>query len=214
MRMCSLLLWLAVVGLFIVPASGTTITTENDVTFNNSSRVNGSDPLGLFAKGGGRRAYVEFVLDSTPATSATLNLYSAWNKETAPVNVNVQITGGPGAFNEDTVEEPEINAIEAGFSPTLPQNTFHVDNTPQWYSLDITSFYNAHLGQTVTMAIRVVGAIPADGPIFADHEGTTMLDATIPFTGGTGFGPNIEWVPEPASLLLLVLGAGLIRRRA
>lgn len=197
-----------------VPSLASIIIASDDVTFRGSTRHNNSDPFGLFARGGSDRAYASFTLDNTPATSATLNLYNAWNKATSPVNRDVQITAGPGGFDELTVTEPTINAIEAGFAPTLPQNTFHVNDVPQWYTLDITNFYNAHLGQTVSIAIRVIAG-GGDGPIFADHEGTPQLGASIPFTGGPGFEPHINWVPEPATLLMLVTGVALLvgRRR-
>ena len=167
----------AVVALSL-PVFGLTITSENDVTFLGAGRYNNADPMGLFAKGGSYRAYIAFDLGYTPATSAILHLYNGWSKPSAAVNRDVQITGAPGGFNEDTVTETQITAIEAGGVLTTPQSLFHVDNSPQWYTLDITEFYNNHLGQTVTLAIRVVAG-NGDGPIFVDHEGTTPPGSAI-----------------------------------
>jgi len=52
-----------------------------------------------------------------------------------------------------------------------------------------------------------------DGPIFVDHEGTSQASSTPAFPGGPGYEPYIEWVPEPASLVLLAVGALLVARR-
>lgn len=192
-----------------VPALATRIDTVNDVSDKAGSIKNAVDPFGLFARYGNEVAYVEFPLDSTPATSATLNLYNGWFKLTSPVNRDILITGGAGSFNEDAVSSAQLTALAAGFVATTPQSTFHVDNTPQWYALDITDFYNNHLGQTITLRIAVVGG-SGDGPIFVDHEGTRQTGA---FPGGPGYEPHIEWVPEPASLMLLAVGALLVARR-
>lgn len=202
----------AIVGSAVLPSWGGVIISSDDVTFRGSTRQNNNTPFGLFARGGADRAYAEFTLGATPATSATLSLYNAWNKASSPVNRDVQITGGLGDFDELTVTEPMINAIEGGFAPTLPDNTFHVNDVPQWYTLDITAFYNANLGQTVSIAIRVIGG-GGDGPIFVDHEGTPQSGSTIEFAGGPGYEPHITWVPEPASLVLLAAGSCLVVRR-
>jgi hypothetical protein len=197
-----------------VPVLGARIDTVNDVTVRYNNNVyNNTSVYGLMAKNGGDRAYVEFTLDSTPATSATLSLYSAWYKSTAPVNYDIQITGGVASFNEDVASTAQaLAALEPGWVNACSQ--FHVDNTPKWYNLDITSFYNSHLGQTVTLAIRPTGSSnTGDGPIFADHEGTPMGTGGSVFPGGPGYEPHIDWVPEPASLVFLGLGSLLARRR-
>lgn len=209
MRKISYGICVGLVAAMALPAAAVRIDTVNDVSDRQGTVRNGQNPFGLFARNSNERAYVEFALDSTPATSATLNLYNGWFKESSPVNRDVQIRGGLGGFNEDTVTSAQLTALAAGFVPTTPESLFHVDNTPKWYVLDITDFYNNHLGQTITLSITVVGG-NGDGPIFVDHEGTAQTGA---FPGGPGFEPHIEWVPEPASLLLLAMGSLFISRR-
>ena len=209
MRNISIGLCVAMFVACAVPALGARIDTVNDVSDKAGSVKNAINPFGLFARYSNERAYVEFSLDSTPATSATLNLYNGWFKATSPVNRTIQIDGGTGGFNEDAVSSAQLIALAAGFVPTTPQSQFPVNNTPQWYALDITDFYNANLGQTITLRIMVVGGT-GDGPIFVDHEGTAQTGA---FPGGPGYEPHIAWVPEPASLMLLAAGSLLLTRR-
>ncbi len=204
-------LCVALVTATVTPALGTVILPEDDATWRGTSRYNATSVFGLFTKGDGTsdRAYLEFPLDTTTATSATLKLYNYWTSSQHPVDVNVRIRGisdseaGYQAWTEEAGPAPSGQAHE---SWTIVVNSFHVGNTAQWYTFDITSFYNANLGDKVTLSVRSLQECTpgADGPIFEDKEGT----------GGTAYAPCIEWVPEPASLLLMA-GAGvfLVRRR-
>lgn len=198
----------AIVVSVLTPAWGAVIAPEDDVTYRNATRYNGASGLGLFTKGNGTsdRGYVEFVADTTAATSATLKLYNFWGTpQGKTVNFDIRVRG---------IGENEAGYVQwtdtAGPAPSGTSHEswtlvgdFHVDSTPAWYTLDITSLYNANLGQRMTFSIRAVTGT-GDGPIFEDKENT----------GTTGNAPHIEWVPEPASLLLFSFALPLLKRRA
>lgn len=200
----------AVVVACVAPALGAVILPEDDVTYRGGTRYNNTSVYGLFTKGDGSndRAYVEFPLDTMPATSATLKLYNYWGTpQGKTVVATVRIRGisenetGYVAWTDTAGPAPSGTAHE---SWTIVADTFAVDSTPKWYTFDITSFYNANLGEKVTMSIRcVTNQTGTDGPIFDDKENR----------GGSGNPPQIEWVPEPASMALLALGSLLLVRR-
>lgn len=193
-----------------MPAIGAIILPEDDVTYRSSNRYNNTNVFGLFTKGGGTtdRAYVEFLLDATPVTSATLKLYNYWGApQGKTVNCDVRIRA---------ISENEAGYVQwtdtAGPAPsgtsheswTIVADLFNVNSTPAWYNFDITSLYNANLGKRVTFSIRAVTTYgTADGPIFEDKENT----------GLSGNPPQIDWVPEPAGLMLLGVGSLLLARR-
>jgi hypothetical protein len=84
-----------------------------------------------------------------------------------------------------------------------------------WFDFDITDFYNANLGETVTLSIRFVNRYSnsTEGPIFEDRENGAWVNRAV--VRGTAelenSGPRItvEPVPEPASLALVLLGGML-----
>jgi len=135
-------LCVAMVVACAVPALGARIDTVNDVSDKGGTVYNNSDPFGLFARYSNETAYVEYTLDSTPASSAMLHLYNAWDKASSPVDCDMLLTGGTGGFNEDTVNSAQLTALAGGFAPTTPQSAFHVTGV-QWCAVDITDFYNA-----------------------------------------------------------------------
>lgn len=191
----------------VVPALGATILPEDDVTYRNTTRYNSASGLGLFTKGNGTsdRGYVEFVADTTAASSASLKLYNFWGTPQGKVvNFDIRVRGigeneaGYVQWTDTAGPAPSGTSHEAW---TLVGD-FHVDSTPAWYTLDITSLYNANLGNRITFSIRALTGTN-DGPIFEDKEST----------GGTGNAPQIEWVPEPAGLMLLAVGSVFLARR-
>lgn len=209
----------AVLAVLVFVSSGfaSIILPEDDATWRLQSgkenRYNHTSVYGLFTKGNGTadRAYVEFPLDSTPATSAVLKLYNYWG---TPQSKTVVATVRIRAISEDETgyvqwtdtAGPMPSPGTAHETWTVAVDSFAVDSTPKWYTFDITSLYNANLGEKVTFSIRcVTNQTGTDGPIFEDKENT----------GLTGNAPQIEWqpVPEPASLILLAAGSLLVARR-
>jgi len=141
-----------------------------------------ADPLGLLVKAGGSASFIEFTFGTTPVAKATLHLHNFWTNPRAPVNYDIRIKGGVYDFDETALtaaNQPDDSGWE------VVVESFHVDNQERSYFLDITAFYNAHLGQTVTFSLRSVGG-SGDGPIFDDREGT----------GGHDQGPFIELLTE------------------
>ncbi|HOA74596.1 MAG TPA: DNRLRE domain-containing protein [Phycisphaerae bacterium] len=206
----SVLTWIvSVVAACTSMSVAATILPEDDVTYRGATRYNNTNVFGMFTKGDGAadRGYIEFALGSEAASSAVLKLYNYWG---APHGKTVNATVRLRAISED--EPGYVTWTDtAGPAPsgtahedwTILVDSFAVDSTPQWYTFDITSFYNANLGEKVTISIRCLTNPAGDGPIFEDKENT----------GGTGMAPHIEWVPEPASLALLVMGSLMLARR-
>ncbi|MDM8007436.1 MAG: PEP-CTERM sorting domain-containing protein [Phycisphaerae bacterium] len=211
MRNIAIGLSVAVVVACVAPALGAVILPEDDATWRTSTLRNNvvvsGTPFGLFTRASSTndRAYTEFVIGNTTATAASLKLYNFWSKESAPVNQNVRIRGissGEAGYVDWADTAGPAPSGTAHESWTIVVDSFNVNNTPAWYTLDITSFYNANLGEKVTLSIRAISG-SGDGPIFEDKEGTA----------GTGNAPQIEWVPEPASLVLLAVGSLFLARR-
>jgi hypothetical protein len=83
-----------------------------------------------------------------------------------------------------------------------------------WYAVDVTGFWNANLGQKITMSVNFVTDPGADGPIFEDTQGTAFANTAYGAIAGSG--PRVVTVvPEPSCLALISLGGvlALLRRR-
>ena len=201
----SIIAW-SVFGVMACASSGLAamILPEDDANWRGTTRYNNytngtTTWFGLFTKGNGTsdRAYAEFLADTTTATSASLKLWNFWGApQGKTVNFNVRIRG---------IGEDEAGYVQwTDTAGPAPSGTAHESWTLVGYTFDITSLYNANLGKRITFSIRAISGT-GDGPIFEDKENT----------GGSGNAPQIVWVPEPASLLMLLGASGLLfaRRR-
>lgn len=167
--------------LFLVygEASAVTLSPNDDVTVRpGRGNLDESGPLGLLVKADGSASFVEFAFGETPVSRATLHLHNYWSNDAVPVDYDVRVRGGAFDFDERTL----THATQPDDSSwTVVINSFHVDNQPRSYALDVTGVYNENLGETVTFSLRSVRG-SGDGPIFDDREGTD----------GHAQGPSIE----------------------
>lgn len=171
---------------------------------------------------GRRRSFIEFTVGASPVASATFMIYSYWGANmggggnpaaSGSLRVRATPSGTPLSITEpvlslDTTWAPPT---DAQFNSTLA--TINV-TTVGWYSIDVTAWYNARLGQTTTLLLRGAQVAGFDFPLYEDREGSAFAagaDNTIPDAG-----PRIVTaVPEPTALALLVAGGlgGLLKRR-
>ncbi len=142
------------------------VTTRSNATNYDEYDLGGGAYAGLLVKTGGSHSWLEVTLGSSAAGNAALCLYNYWTQN--DVNYEVRLKGAQCGFNETTLTGS--NAPDTSVWTTVI-NSFHVDAVAKWYTLDVTDFYNAHLGQTVTFKVEAVSG-SGDGPIFADGEGT------------------------------------------
>lgn len=196
-----------------VPIWGEQILPTDDATWRVNSRYDAHSVLGLFTKadGGADRAYLQFQLGAAPVSLAELKLYSYWGTSTggATVNADVRIRGisqsdaGYVNWTEEAGPAPSGTAHE---SWDVLVDSFHVNDTPQWFTFDVTDFYNANLGEKVTMSLRCTYNEDwhYDGPIFVDKEGIQGHYNDL--------SPHIL-IPEPTGLLLALFGAVALPRR-
>jgi len=168
-----------VTAIFVVlaglPVFGGTILPNDDVTTRSGRNYNASPPLGLLIKNSTDVSWVEFDFGSTPATEVTLQLYNGWP---AHNEWEIVVRGAEFDFDETTFTGTSVSSwTRVGTIPGVKETKF--------YSLDITDFYNDHLGQTVTFQLGRDFQPGDDGPIFEDKEGTLTGD-------GQTYGPRLE----------------------
>ncbi len=169
------------------------VTTRSNATNYDEYDLGGGAYAGLLVKLGGSHSWLEFTLGDNTAGSAVLHVYNYWTQN--DVNYEVRLKGAQYGFNETTLTGSNAPDTSAW---TTVINSFHVDAAAKWYTLDVTGFYNAHLGQTVTFKLEAVSG-SGDGPIFADREGTGghTQYPYLEFTAGN-LAPEIgEVVPDP-----------------
>ena len=215
-----LMAWL-VVSATALPGCGWAISANDDVTVRGSTVYDEVDAyagivwFGLFANGTNDRAYTEFTLGTVPATSATLSLYEYWEGGligNPGVDGTTTIKGAVASFDES---DNSAASLSDGSWPALGSFGISLGNEIGFYNVDITSFYNANLGETVTFAIRFAGSgAPGsgDGPIFEDRELTAFWGGISSEADGAPL-LNVEEIPEPTCLLLLAGGLCVLPRR-
>ena len=226
------------------PAADITMSTTRSY---NQAPLDG-EPVptwfGLWALNSGsglqRRSYVTF--DETglsPVQSATLYLYDYYYEGFANPGWNVTGTATVRGIGGQTFTEINVGVANATVSSSsiLRQDnttwdtlgTFTMSGSDGsatvpgaevgWYAVDVTSFWNANVGQNVVMSINFTtdpNYATADGPIFEDAQGTAFANGSYGAIANSG--PRVvtvPQVPEPTSLALLALGGllALIRRR-
>jgi hypothetical protein len=171
---------------------------------------------------GRRRSYVEFTIGTEPVGSAIFKIYNYWGANMGGQGNNagsgsLRLRATP-AGTPVTIDEPSSSMVtdwvapgDAAFTSTI--NTITV-NAVGWWTIDVTSWYNARLGETTTLALRGAATSGFDFPLYEDREGSAYAfgsDNTIPDAG-----PRIDIVvPEPSSLALCLLGGifAWLRRR-
>ena len=197
MKMICVLVALA--ALAGVQARGEMIYPNDDCSTRGSTLYNASSPFGMLVKNSSDVGWVEFDLGATTAEMATLVLHN----------------DDAGVSNpwEITVKGAEFNIDMGSFAGTDVSGWEDVGSIPgvmaiDFYYLDVTGFYNSHLGQTVTLQLGRASQPGGSGPIFEDMEGTKTGD-------GLMYGPRLEVtpVPEPSCVVMLLIGAGCLYRR-
>ena len=195
--MKKLVLLVAVLGLVlpVFSAVATPIYANDDVTVRWNGIYNASSPFGLMTK---QSDYflMEFTLGSTAAASATLELNNNWPAGSV---YTIAFQSLEYDFDDNTLTKAAADAL-TGFQAVANMDNVQATGT---YTVDITSWYNANLGKTMTLKGTDPIGSGADAPIFDDSENT--LGLTVPAIQVV--------VPEPATLLLLSVGGVLIRRK-
>ena len=198
---CSLLL---VVGLS-VPALAASHYANDDAYVNSNSPDVAYPALGLWLTESDPeyRCFVEFTLGSAAVVSANLSMYHIpqwWWTANQTVDLSVE------QYNFDQATLTWNNQPDASSWTFLGTWAIPQSDQGAWFSQDITSFYNNHLGQTITIRLKETWKeYPKDqyGAGFEDKEETCHAYGYCE----AGNVPRIDYVvPEPGSLATLMLG--------
>jgi len=201
MKRASLLL-VVMMGLMVAaPALATLrINPNDDVTIRGSTNYNATSVFGLFVKNSSDVSYMEYTLGSVEASEAKLVLHNDDAGVTSPWEIVIK--GSEFDFDETSFNDGSAGSGWA-VAGTIP-GVMAID----FYEMNVTAWYNANLGKTMSLFMTRDSQPGGSGPIFEDREGTKTGDAVM-------YGPRLEVteVPEPATLLLLSAGVGLMIRR-
>jgi hypothetical protein len=200
------------------------ITANDDTYLDQTASTTVRDYPGTAQTGGilmkgqtgsQRIGIIEFTLPNVDVTSATFNMlhFRSW---TAGVSWVAQVFGKVASFDENTItwgNSPGVGdvgagsgAVQLGSDLTMAGGNSGQDVVPaQWRSVDMTSFFNANKGQTITIVLKNKDNSSTRGGTVEDREGAR--------TGNIANAPYIDYVPEPATLGLMVIGLGMLARR-
>jgi hypothetical protein len=231
----------AILGIFTMatsePASHSqTIYANDDVYVETSAdgtvttAYNGSvqGPQVVFGLGaangvasGRRRSFIEFTLGPDPVASATFSIYNYWGANmggagnpagSGSLRLRATPVATPVTITESgtSVDSTWVPPTDAQFTSTI--NTINV-NAVGWWTIDVTAWYNARLGQTTTLQLHGVQVGGFDFPIYEDRENSAFLNGSANTIANAGPRIEITPVPEPATLAVLALGGiGLVYR--
>jgi hypothetical protein len=205
---------------YVETSADGTVTTAYNGSVQGSQVVFGLAAANGVASGR-RRSFIEFTLGSDPVASATFSIYNYWGANMGgggnPAGSgSLRLRATPVA-TPVTITEPVTSVDTTWVAPTDAQFTSNINtinvNAVGWWTIDVTAWYNARLGQTTTLQLHGVQVSGFDFPIYEDRENSAFLnhsDNTI-----ANAGPHIEItpVPEPGALSMLAVGGLLVLRR-
>jgi hypothetical protein len=231
---------LGILGACISPGTALAVKiSPNDDTYIdqvNPNRVSDAPSLaaaGLYMKystGQNRAVFMEYTIPSVAATTATFNAtyFRAQKVGVTTGAWTMQVAGSttPASFDESTLT---FNIAKAAggidtytYSPlgtaalpggngtgTTSQQQDVVPNIP--ISMDITAYFNAHLGETITFKLNSLTNGDYGGSLQDREQSRVMTSTNV--AGQIPDAPFIEYVPEPAAGLLLLAAMPLLRRR-
>lgn len=212
-------------GAIIAPNDDTYVRASSSARGINYDMPGGSGAGGLLMKNQTGDQYVtliEYTIPNTAVTSATFNAtyFRSWASNVA---WSFRLQGVVASFDESTLTyntgysgsalQNGPFTVLTGADIAMPGGTTGVGNQdldpPILITVDITSFFNANLGQTVSFrcASTTSSSIGNAGGSFEDRE--------LSRTGNANYAPFLAYtpVPEPASALLVLGALPLIRRR-
>lgn len=233
-----------VVAVVTGAAPAATISANDDTYIDqvNPGSVRDAPTLasaGLYTKtssGQNRSIFMEYTIPNVTAASATFNA-TYFRSQRVGVTAGawtLDIAGSttPAAFDESTltytianqagqINDPltytysslgTVNLPGGNGTGTTSQQQDVVPNIP--ISLDITAYFNAHQGETITFKLRSTTSGDYGGSLQDREQSRVMTSTNV--AGQIPAAPFIEYtpVPEPATALLLAGGAFLLRRRA
>jgi hypothetical protein len=204
----------------ISPNDDTYVQANNaGANFDNPTQGAPLSTGGLLMKnqtGQQRVSFIEYTIPNVPATSATFNAtyFRSW---TAGTSWTFRLLGVTTSFDETTLNFTNYQgtALQNGPFTTLTTPDLNMPGgnsgqdvvPPVAIVVDITSFFNANLGQTVVF--RCVSTSSASN----GNAGGSFEDRELSRTGNPNYAPFIDYVPEPATLLLLLAALPMLRRR-
>ena len=221
LSLCALVLSETVSVSQTIYANDDVFVDSDNTTFTNAYDgyvQSGQIAFGLGAANGvasgRRRSYIEFTLGTNAVASATFMIYNYWGTNmgglgnpagNGSLRLRATPTGTPLTITEPgmTLDNNWAIPAETAFTSTITTITV---STIGWQSIDVTSWYNARLGQTTTLLLRGQQTSGFDFPIYEDRENTAYLNGSANTIADAG--PRlVVVVPEPAVGGLCGLGA-------